>query len=199
MENQKHPKKGSIIKAQPIRSMSMIAAVEMHLAATSRRDRALFVLGINANLCASDLLQRTVGEVRGAIPGTVIVIREKKTKKVRRITLNSKVCTVLSAWLLEHPWSDQDDAPLFPNLRSGKALMVPSLSRLVKQWCQAVGLEGHFSAHTLRKTFGVMQLCVHGKNLSTLMAMFKLSSARQVFNYLGIDQAKVREVYLKEI
>lgn len=199
MGNQNHPKKGSLIKADPIRSLEMIAAVEAYLSSVSRRDLAIFVLGVNTNLRASDLLRRTVGEVRGATHGTVIVIREKKTQKARRITLNRKVCTVLSAWLLEHPWADQDDAPLFPNLRSGQALKVPTLSRMVKGWCRAVGLEGHYSAHTLRKTFGYVHRTVHGTDLPTLMTLFNHATQRQTLDYLGIDAPEIHAAYLREV
>lgn len=199
MKNPNHPVKGSIIKTDPIRSMEMIATVEAYLTSVSRRDLALFVLGVNTNLRASDLLRRTVGEVRGAISGSVIVIREKKTQKARRITLNRKVCTVLNTWLLEHPWADQDAAPLFPNLRSGQALKVPTLSRMVKGWCRAVKLEGHYSAHTLRKTFGYIHRTVHGTDLPTLMTLFNHATQRQTLDYLGIDAPEIHAAYLREV
>jgi integrase len=63
------------------------------------RDLCLFTVGINTNLRASDLLQITAGDVRGKKPGDAIVLREKKTGKVRKITLN-KSCVVAIKCLL---------------------------------------------------------------------------------------------------
>ena len=117
MGNFNHPKKGSITKTQPIRSVAVIAAIESLLCGCLR-DLALFVLGINSNLRAVDLRKLTVGDVKGATVGAALLLREKKTQKVRKIFLNRKVCDTLQRWLLVHPWGDQDDAILFPNLRT---------------------------------------------------------------------------------
>ncbi len=198
MGNPNYPKKGSITKAQPIRSVALIAAIET-LLGTCLRDLALFVLGINTNLRAVDLRKLTVGDVKGATVGAVLQLREKKTQKVRTIFLNRKVIETLQRWLLVHPWGDQDDAILFPNLRTGQALQVSTISRMVKGWCRRAGLEGHYSAHTLRKTFGFMHRTVHGTDIPTLMTMFNHGSQRQTLDYLGIDNEEIREAYLKEI
>jgi integrase len=166
MANSNHPPKGSIIKAEPLTSLAMIAAVEAGLA-TNLRDLAAFILGTNTNLRAVDLSRRKIGEVRGARVGSVLTLREKKTQKVRQIYPNGKVCRALNNWVAVHPWAEDDDAPLFPNLRSGKPLQVSSFSRMVKRWCLQAGLVGHYSAHTLRKTFGYTHRKTNGTDIPT--------------------------------
>lgn len=198
MANDNHPKKGSILKAQPIRSVAVIAAIET-LLGTCLRDLALFTLGTNTNLRAVDLRKLSVGDVKGATVGAVLLLREKKTQKVRNIFLNRKVCDTLQRWLAVHPWVGHEDAPLFPNLRTGQALQVSTISRMVKQWCRRAGLEGHYSAHTMRKTFGFIHRTVHGTDIPTLMTMFNHSSQRQTLDYLCIDDEEIRDAYLKEI
>lgn len=128
-----------------------------------------------------------------------VTLREKKTQKVRQIYLNRKVTATLARWLAVHPWREQPDAPLFPNLRTGQALLVSTISRMVKAWCRAVGLEGHYSAHTLRKTFGYMHRVVHGTELGVIVRLFNHSSYKQTLSYLCIEAEQIREVYLKEI
>ena len=89
-ENTNHPKKGSTIKVEPIRELKDIKAIKA-LISDKPRDLCLFTLGINTNLRASDMLRITAGQVRGLKPGDEIEIKEKKTGKLRRITLNQAV------------------------------------------------------------------------------------------------------------
>lgn len=82
--NPNHPKKGSTIKVEPIRCLKDIKAIKRILQG-SPRDLCLFTLGINTNLRASDLLAITADMVRNK---DELVLKEKKTGKERRITLN---------------------------------------------------------------------------------------------------------------
>ena len=86
-QNLNHPKKGSMIKVEPIRKLKDVKAIKQ-LLTDKPRDLCLFTLGINTNLRASDLLRLTAGRVRGLKAGDEIEIKEQKTGKMRRITLN---------------------------------------------------------------------------------------------------------------
>ena len=57
--NPNHPKKGSQIKVDPIKKLKDIKAIKKILA-NKPRDFALFTIGINTNLRASDLLRLTI-------------------------------------------------------------------------------------------------------------------------------------------
>ena len=54
-EKQNHPKKGTRIKVEPIRKPKDIQTIKK-LLVDNPRDFCLFILGINTNLRASDLL-----------------------------------------------------------------------------------------------------------------------------------------------
>jgi integrase len=197
MPNRNHPPQGSIIRVEPIRSRQAIAAIEA-LLESQARNRAIFCFGTNTNLRASDMLKLTVGEVLGLLPGNSLILREKKTKKMRRIVMNRKVVLALETWLDEHP-DPRPEAPLFLSRGRGVPLTVSSLNNLVKTWCRRIGLRGNYGSHSLRKTFGYIHRVVHGTDIPTLMVMFNHSSQKQTLAYLGIEESEVRDAYMKEI
>jgi len=193
-ENKNHPKKGSRIKVEPIRDVKDIRAIKKLLDGNPMYS-ALFTLGINTNLRASDLLRITAGQVRGLKPMAEIELKEKKTGKTRRITLN-KACVEAVTRLLASRNFD-DDTPIFQGERG--TLTVPSVNRLVKSWCKAINLKGNYGAHTLRKTFGYQQRVRFGVGLPELMVCFNHSTQRQTLDYLCIQPEEVRSVYANEI
>ena len=193
-ENKNHPKKGSRIKVEPIRDLKDIRAIKKLLDGNPMYS-ALFTLGINTNLRASDLLRITAGQVRGLKAMDEIELKEKKTGKTRRITLN-KACVEALTRLLASKKFD-DDSPIFQGERG--TLTVPSVNRLVKSWCKAINLKGNYGAHTLRKTFGYQQRVRFGVGLPELMVCFNHSTQRQTLEYLCIQPDEVRSVYANEI
>jgi len=193
-ENKNHPKKGSRIKVEPIRDVKDIRAIKKLLDGNPMYS-ALFTLGINTNLRASDLLRITAGQVRGLKAMDEIELKEKKTSKTRRITLNKACVEALTRLLASR--SFDDDTPIFQGERG--TLTVPSVNRLVKSWCKAINLKGNYGAHTLRKTFGYQQRVRFGVGLPELMVCFNHSTQRQTLDYLCIQPDEVRSVYANEI
>ena len=89
-QNFNRPAKGSTIKVEPIKELKDIKAIKK-LLADKPRDLCLFTLGINTNLRASDILNIKVGQVKGLKAGDELEVKEKKTGKLKRITLNRAV------------------------------------------------------------------------------------------------------------
>jgi integrase len=199
-ENFNHPPKGSHITVDPIRSLRDVKKIKK-LLADKPRDFALFTLGINTNLRASDLVALKVTDVADLVPGGELVLHEKKTGKRRRITINGAVYEALMNWLNLSPCCDRlfddDDYPLFPG-RNGP-LTVPTVNNLVKSWCKAVGLKGNFGSHTLRKTFGYHQYFTFKTATPWLTITFNHSSERQTMAYLGIQPKEIQAIYMHEI
>ena len=81
--NPNHPQKGSTIKVEPIKKTKDIDTIKK-LLRDKPRDLALFTVGINTNLRASDLLSLKVGQVRGLKANDEIELKERKTGKRRR-------------------------------------------------------------------------------------------------------------------
>jgi integrase len=200
-QSDNHPRKGSSIRVDPIRDPKDIRLIKKILAERPR-DFALFVLGINTNLRASDLLRIRISDVRYLKPGEYFTLREKKTAKLRSITLNKAVFEAI-VLLLGSLSSIDDSDYLFQSRKkcsaSGGMLTVSYLNSLVKSWCREINLRGNYGAHTLRKTFGYVHRTVFGTDIPTLMEMFNHSSQRQTLTYLGIQSSEIRDAYLKEI
>ena len=92
------PAKGSTITVEPIKSTSDIKKIKKILA-NNPRDLCLFTLGINTNLRASDLLNIKIEQVQGLKTGDELALKEIKTGKSRRITLNKNAVKAIGGLL----------------------------------------------------------------------------------------------------
>jgi integrase len=191
-ENTNRPEPGKAIKVEPITKLRDIQSIKK-LLHDKPRDLCLFTLGINTNLRASDLLSIKVGQVRDA---DELVLRERKTGKHRRITLNKAVRASIQGLIASDTYDDADY--LFRSQRSA-CLTVPSVNRLVKQWCRMINLKGNYGSHTLRKTFGYHQHKTFKTPLPDLMVAFNHSTQKQTLDYLCIQAKEQRDLYLNEL
>jgi integrase len=189
-QNFNRPKIGSQIKVEPIKRKKDINAIKK-LLSDNPRNSALFTIGINTNLRASDLLRITAKDVRGLKSGDSIEIKEKKTGKFRRVTFNKACIQAIQRLLASRPYTD--DEPLFTGQRG--PLTVPSVHRLVKSWCKAINLKGNYGSHSLRKTWGYHQRVTFGTDIPRLMVCFNHSTQRQTLDYLCIQPAEIKDVY----
>ena len=193
-QNFNHPLKGSTIKVEPIKSKKHIQTIKK-LLADKPLDYALFTVGINTNLRASDLLRIKVGQVKDLKPNDEIVLNEKKTKKERRINLNKACIVAIQRLLASNEYSDKDY--LFTGQRG--VLTVPTVNAKVKAWCRAINLKGNYGSHTLRKTWGYHQRVSFGTDLPTLMECFNHSTQKQTLAYLCVQPEEIRNVYENEL
>ena len=106
-------------------------------------------MGINTAFRANELLSIQVKQVEALKPGDIIEIKQSKTKKYRKVTINNAVFDVIQN-LIARRKLDKDDY-LFKGKRG--LLTVSSVSRMVKTWCKDVGLSGSYASHSLRKTW----------------------------------------------
>ena len=193
-QNYNHPVKGRSIKVDPIKDKKHIQTIKK-LLSDKPLDYALFVIGINTNLRASDLLNIKVHQVKDLNPNDEIVLNEKKTKKPRRITLNKACISAIQGLLTSNEYSDKNY--LFTGQRG--VLTVPTVNQKVKSWCKAINLKGNFGGHTLRKTFGYHQRVTFGTDLPTLMEIFNHSTQKQTLAYLCVQPDEIRNVYENEL
>lgn len=189
-QNFNRPKKGRKITVEPIKNMKDIKSIKA-LLTTNPRDMAIFTIGINTNLRASDLVCLEVSQVQGLKAGDDLVLKEKKTGKERRITMN-KVCIEVIRKLLASRTYQPDDF-LFLGQRGSVTSIY--INHLVKKWTSAINLPGNFGAHTLRKTWGYHQRVTFKQDLPVLMECFNHSSQRQTLNYLCIQPEEIKSVY----
>lgn len=194
-KNPNHPQKGSSIKVDPITSLKDIANLKK-LLEDNPRDLALFVLGINTNLRAIDLVQIEAAQFIHGKAGDELVLKEQKTSKGRRITLNESVLKAVRPWAAqcreleqEYLFTGRNGAPMAPNY----------IHKLVQKWCGKINLKGNYGSHTLRKTFGYHQRVTFGVDIPTLMEIFNHSSQKQTLDYLCIQPEEIKNVYMNAL
>jgi len=197
MKNANHPKKGSFITVEPIRSMSAVRSIKARLK-HKPRDRCLFVLGVNTGFRACELLSLTCGQVAHLKVGDELTIKQSKTAKVRTVILYGTAIKAIYQWLKVHP-DPQSNAPLFLS-RSGRALTVSTVCNMVKGWCNEAGLKGRYGSHTLRKTWGFMQLRHNTVSnpqalLTLVMEALDHTDPKVTRRYLGVQFDEVAELY----
>ncbi len=190
--NPNRPDRGSSIRVEPIKSVRDIQSIKK-LLADNPRNLCLFTMGVNTNLRAGDLLRIKVSQVDSLGPESDLVLKEQKTGKGRRITLNKAVVHAIRTWLAEKNAPKGDDY-LFKSQRS-KVLKVSSVNKLVKSWCRQIHLKGNYGSHTLRKTWGYQQRVAFGVSLPELMVCFNHSTQKQTLDYLCIQPEEIREIY----
>jgi len=181
---------------EPLRKRKHIVAIK-RLLVERPRDFALFTIGINTGLRASDLLSLRYRDVLTPEEDvkSVLEVVERKTKKHRRIRLGIKPRKALQS-LLPADMDDLDtDAYLFPSRKGGR-MSVQRLHQLVNEWTDGAGIAGHFGTHSLRKTYGYMHY-KQGTDIVLLMKAFGHSSQSTTLRYIGIEQEKVDEANLR--
>lgn len=163
------------MKVQPIHKLKDIKAIKK-LISGSPRDFAIFAIGINTNLRASDIIGLTIGQVRRVKPASEIEIIEKKTKKNRRITINEEAATAIQRLLGEYSDRYKDEDRLFQGQRG--PLTVKTVTQLVKKWC------GH-------------QRTMVGTPIPELMVMLNHICQKQTLDYLRIQPEGIKSAYVK--
>jgi integrase len=189
-QSRNHPQKGSVIIIEPLRSLEDVAKVEGVLA-KHPRNLALFKLGVNSNLRASDLLALRCSDIdwkRGEIR-----LREKKTGKTRHIALSAGVLTRLVAI------RGDDNDYLFRSSKGGGMITVSALNNMVKLWCFRAGIAGNFGSHTLRKSWSFLQYTVFKADLAIISQELNHANMRTTYRYLGIMPDDVKKLYMREI
>lgn len=191
--------KGEEVTVQPIKDLEAIAHIKRNLS-DNPRNLAIFTVGINTNLRASDILQITVGEVRCVNVGESFYIgKEQKTGKGRTLTMNKSVYEAVRPLLDLVSPNTPDSTLLFQSRKAGNKIAVATLSTMVKGWCKDAKLKGNYGSHSLRKTFGYMHRTINKTDLPILMRMFNHSSQKQTQEYLGIQPEEVAAAYMFEL
>ena len=197
-KNPNHPCKGARLWADPIRSVADIERVKAHLVGHAR-NHAIFTVGINTNLRASDIVKLTVGDVIDLKSGQVFMNREQKTSRYIARAANPAVVAAISRLLAEHPRRHDLKAPLFISQRNCP-LTVPTLSRLVKSWCAAAGIgHGKYSSHTLRKTWAYHALRTFNVPFHLVSAALGHRDHATTLTYLGIQVEEIVAAFMHEL
>jgi integrase len=192
-ENPHHPQPNASIKVEPIRKKVAIKNIKT-LLEKQPRNYCLFSLGINTAFRANELLSLRVDQVRHLQVGDNLEIKQSKTRKYRSVRLNRVAIGAIHHLLDSRSFKDQDF--LFTGQRG--LLQVPTVTQLVKTWCNNVGLKGNYGSHTLRKTWGYWQRR-HGTAIPLLMEAFGHATQQQTLAYLCIQAEEIAQIYDLEL
>ena len=181
---------------EPIRDKNKIKAIKGNLKAKKNpRDFLLFTLGINTGLRISDLLNLKVKDVRDR-RGDVrkyIWIKEKKTKRGRKIPLNAVVKEALKYYFNRSAIYDLDGY-LFTAEKDkmNKPLSSCGAWQLVNDWCREVGINYQVGTHSLRKTLGY-HLRMQGAPIALIAERLGHKNLGSIRSYIGIGDDEIEK------
>ncbi len=163
------------------------------------RNYTIIILGLNTALRISDILNLTYDDVyQDKKVRKHITVTEQKTGKENRILLNREAKTALEQYrkVLVQTQMYKDGNPyLFPSpLKAYAPISRSQAYRMITSAAKAIGIEGHISCHSLRKTFGY-HAWKQGCDPVVIMVIFNHSSLSITKRYLCIEQDDKDEVY----
>jgi integrase len=181
----------------PIKEKKKIEAMRKILAADSKRDELLFILGINTAFRISDLLRMSFGDLydkKGKPIKKLYAFKEKKTKKLKSIPMPPKLEKCLIEYIKDFPeWQPED--PLFysrkkSGFKGSGAISRQHAQRIICTAAESVGITDPIGTHTLRKTFAYHMYRNTG-NIALVMELLNHSSQSDTLRYIGIQQEEM--------
>lgn len=183
------PKRGEgMNRVQPIRDKATIKDIFDYLKEKNVRDAVMFATGIYTGLRISDILSLKVRDVRGK---DYIYLREKKTGKEKRITLNRYLKNLYTSYIE----GKKDYESLFAGRqRINRPISRQRAYRILADAGKQFGIEDGIGTHTMRKTFGY-HYYQKTKDVATLMEIFNHDHESITLKYIGITQDTISKVY----
>jgi len=156
----------------------------------------LIVTGVFTGLRITDLLQLKFSQFTGA---DFLNITEKKTKKERRIKINSDLKDIIER--VKPKMNIVDDENFIFLNRYGtkpidKSYVNVKLKELLRKY--DIHLEGNVSSHMFRKTLGNRALKLNNysnESIILLMELFNHSSPVTTKRYLGVRNSEIESIY----
>lgn len=185
------------MKVQAFTEMKHLKAIKRYLA-DKPRDRLLFIMGVNTGLRVQDILALRVRDLSTVKPGGRIPIIEKKTGKENVLILNTEIKAALDIYLSTA--KPKEEHYLFKS-RKGKnyPLSTYAVTMMVKRWAAVINVKGNYGAHTLRKSWCLVQRKHFGVSWELLAKRLNHSNPSVTRRYLGIQDEEVEEILLNVV
>lgn len=189
------------LKGQRTTTTSMDWDTFKSLIAKLERDKEfkfclLIAIGVFTGLRISDLLQLRFSQFDNT---DILTIQEKKTKKVRKIKINSDLKEIVNRIKSKMEVVDSNQL-IFINRYGIKAIDQSYVNVKLKEIFKSydINLESNISSHLFRKTLGnrVMKLNNYSNEaVILLMELFSHSSPAITRRYLGLREREILDVY----
>lgn len=156
----------------------------------------LIAIGVFTGLRISDLLQLKFNQFTES---EFLNINERKTKKERRIKINSDLKDILERIKFKMDIKD-DDQFIFVNKYGTKPIDKSYVNVKLKEILHKydIHLEGNVSSHMFRKTLGNRALKLNNysnESIILLMELFNHSSPVTTKRYLGVRNSEIESIY----
>lgn len=187
---------------EPIRNTADLQKLKNYYLNThyNYRNYVLIVVGLNTALRISDILQLTwemIFDENKQEFRSHITVREQKTGKENRIFLNQDTRRILEEYYYSQRMHNSPYV-FYSFKNKDKPLSRYQAYRIIRSAALKVGLEGHISCHSLRKTFGY-HAWKQGIPPALLMNIYNHSSFQITQRYLCIEQDDKDEVFSRII
>ena len=180
---------------EPIRSRRKIKQLISHMEDNyTWRDTLLFRTGINTILRVGDLLRLRYCDVfdeKGRFR-RYLVLRENKTKKEKKIPLNTKIRKAIKEYC-EHYELEGEDHLFFSYKDPSRPIDRIRAWRILKKAASECGIE-NMGSHSMRKTLAY-HIYKETKNIVLVMHMLNHQSSKQTLSYIGVTQDSMDNVY----
>lgn len=168
----------------------------------ARRDKMMFLIGINLGIRASDLCSLRYSffmEDDGSFKD-FYSLQPKKTRKQKKFVklyFNDVVKKAISDYIKEYPVKDINGY-IFKSRKGDGPITEKSLWRIIVEVTAEAGINKNVGSHTLRKTFG--RFVWHNaedknKSLVILQTIFNHSSQSVTAKYIGLTDNEVSDVF----
>ncbi|WP_373076867.1 tyrosine-type recombinase/integrase [Fusobacterium varium] len=161
---------------------------------------SLINIGVNVGLRISDLSKLKFENIN---PDYTIKLREKKTKKIRKIKFNlvcQKAIRDLKKYYEGLGYSSEKGF-LFKSLNRkyvkelyDKPLSNVGISKYLNKAKKDLNISYPIGTHSLRKTWG-HRVYKGTLDIAVVMSILNHSSAEQTLKYIGIDEDRTNEIY----
>ena len=168
----------------------------------ARRNKMLFLVGINIGIRASDLcgLKYNFFLNNNGTFKDFYALQPKKTKKAKKFVklyFNQTVKKAITDYVEEYPIQDMNDY-MFKSRKGNDSITERSLWKIIVDAASDAKLESNYGSHSLRKTFGYWvwhNSEDKNKALVTLQVIFNHSSTATTARYIGLTDAEVSDAF----
>ncbi len=154
----------------------------------------LIATGSYIGLRISDLLQLRWNQV---LTENYFLITEKKTKKIRKVTINPELRTILNRLFTQLNANEND--LMFVNRFGDRPFSIQYVNAKLKSIFTTYKIKGQYSSHFMRKTLGrrIWEVNKYSDQALLLLSqLFNHTSITTTKIYLGIRDSEISNLYL---
>jgi|GEM_PF-291023 len=167
----------------------------------NRRNKMLFILGINIGIRGSDLCGLKWNDIfheNGMFKEGKKIMPQKTASKGKYVLLvyNGAVKKTISDYVSLYPITDMNDY-IFKSLKGGSISRM-SAGRIIKEIANECEIIQNINSHSLRKTFGYQHyIKATDKSAAVILLqkIFNHDSQHTTLKYIGIEQEDLEEFY----